>query len=132
MHSVAHALRPVDHADTAYLIRGVYKTSQASRLHRPATPGGMAPGSRVIDWIAAKQALSKHGDPDIQTPNVLHPSRVVINGYTFQVVTFMRLTDAQASKIARHYYLTHRLTKNQQRSILKIVSVIDESGLANL
>jgi len=59
----------------------------------------------------------------MQLPNIVHPRKFSINGYVFQVVSYIGLTDQQAAKIAMHGYRSRKwLKKNQKEDQKKIHS----------
>jgi hypothetical protein len=67
-----------------------------------------------------------------EMPKIIHPKLIKIGGYTFQVVAYCQMNDAQALKIAMHYCRTHKLTKRQKTLVNQIVTIHDESSIGLL
>lgn len=68
----------------------------------------------------------------MQTPNILHPRKITINGYVFEVVSFISLTDEQAAKVATHFYRTNKLKKSDVGKTIRIVTLFDENSIGML
>lgn len=64
----------------------------------------------------------------MESPNVIHPKKVNINGLLFQVVSYASLSDAQALNVARHFYRTHRIKKKDKGKLYTVVTVIDKDS----
>lgn len=60
--------------------------------------------------------------------NIEHPKQISINGYTFKVIAYCRLTDQEAYNVALSYFQTHRLTKIAKKKIISIHTIIDEDS----
>jgi len=61
----------------------------------------------------------------MQMPSVVHPKQIRINDFTFEVVSYCKLTDEQASNAAIFFYRTHKLKKKHQRKVIQVISLVD-------
>lgn len=68
----------------------------------------------------------------MKLPNIVHPKRFLVNGYTIEVVAYMTLTDAQAAKIATHGYRSRKWTKKDQKLVHRQFWTGDAESLALL
>jgi len=68
----------------------------------------------------------------MQLPNIIHPKKFVINGYTIQVASYMALTDAQAAKIAMHGYRVRKWLKKDLKKVHTQMWIGDHAALAML
>lgn len=50
-------------------------------------------------------------------PDVIHPKRFVVNGYTIGVATYFPINDQQAAKIAMHAYRSRKWTKKDLKKV---------------
>ncbi len=64
----------------------------------------------------------------MQMPNVVHPRNVVVNGFTFQVVSYSVLTDQQALSVAVHFVRNHKLLKKHKKMVIQIVTTLDQES----
>ncbi len=53
----------------------------------------------------------------MKLPDILHPKKFIVNGYTIQVASYMALTDAQAAKIAMHCYRSRKWLKKDLKKV---------------
>ena len=51
----------------------------------------------------------------MELPSVVHPKKIAINGFKFQVVSFSKLSDNQAFNAAMHFYNSHHHLKNRKK-----------------
>lgn len=65
-------------------------------------------------------------------PSIIHPKKFLINGYTFQVASYMALTDAQAAKIAMHGFRSRKWLKKDLKKIHTQMWIGDAQALAML
>lgn len=65
-------------------------------------------------------------------PDIVHPKKFLINGYTIGVATYIPLTDQQAAKIAMHAYRSRKWTKKDQKKAHLIQWLGDREALAML
>ena len=68
----------------------------------------------------------------MQLPNIIHPKKFVINGYTFQVASYITLTDSQAAKIAMHGYRSRKWLKKDLKKVHTQLWIGDQESLAML
>ena len=59
---------------------------------------------------------------------ITHPTQIRINGFTFEVLALTTLTDEQASRIALHFYRSHRLRKKDKGKLLQVVTQVDANS----
>ncbi len=64
----------------------------------------------------------------MELPSVIHPTKFAINGMYFQVISFSKLTDSQASKVAMHFYRMRKFKKSHKGKIFKVITTIDENS----
>lgn len=69
--------------------------------------------------------------PAMQTPSCVHPKRFKIQGITFEVVTLGPVSEAQAAKIAMHFFRTHKFKKLDQGKLFQVRALFDRFS-ANL
>lgn len=65
-------------------------------------------------------------------PDVIHPKKFLINGYTIGVVTYFPLSDPQAAKIAMHAYRSRKWTKKDLKQAFLFQWLGDQAALAML
>lgn len=65
-------------------------------------------------------------------PDVVHPQKFLINGYTIGVVTYFPVTDRQAARIAMHAYRSRKWTKKDLKKSHLIQWAGDREALAML
>ncbi len=68
----------------------------------------------------------------MQLPNIIHPKKFLINGYTLQVASYMALTDAQAAKIAMHSFRSRKWLKKDLKKLHTQMWIGDHAALAML
>ena len=61
----------------------------------------------------------------MKLPEVVHPKSFNINGYIFEIVSYIQLTDDQAAKIATHYFDTHSFKKKDRGTLFRVVTLVD-------
>jgi hypothetical protein len=64
-------------------------------------------------------------------PNISHPTKFKIKGMIFEVISYGRLTNDQAAKIAMHFYRSHKFKKSDQGKLFQVMTQFD-SNSANL
>lgn len=65
-------------------------------------------------------------------PDVIHPKKFLINGYTLGVATYFPITDQQAAKIAMHGFRSRKWAKKDLKKAHLIYWSGDQSALALL
>jgi hypothetical protein len=65
-------------------------------------------------------------------PSVAHPKKININGFIFEVVAYVSLTDEQALAIALNYCRAHKLKKRDVGKLIQIVTTFDEGSVGLL
>lgn len=68
----------------------------------------------------------------MKLPDIIHPTKFKINGYTFQVAAYVPLTDAQAAKIAMHGYRSRKWLKKDLKKVHTQMWTGDQETLALL
>ena len=68
----------------------------------------------------------------MQLPDIIHPKKFLINGYTIQVVAYMALTDTQAAKIAMHSFRSRKWLKKDLKKVHRQMWAGDQDSLALL
>ena len=68
----------------------------------------------------------------MQLPNIVHPKKFLISGYTVGVVSYITLTDGQAAKIAMHGFRSRKWLKKDLKKAHHIYWTGDQSALALL
>lgn len=68
----------------------------------------------------------------MQLPNIVHPKKFLINGYTIQVASYMTLTDAQAAKIAMHGFRSRKWLRKDLKKVHTQLWIGDREALARL
>lgn len=68
----------------------------------------------------------------MKLPDIVHPKKFTINGYTIQVASYMTLTDAQAQKIAIHAFRSRKWLKKDAKKIHTQMWIGDHEALAML
>ena len=66
----------------------------------------------------------------MELPSVVHPKKIAISGFKFQVVSFTNLSDNQAFNAAMHFYNTHKFLNNRKKKTIRVVTAIDEKSQA--
>lgn len=68
----------------------------------------------------------------MQPTRVTHPTIFTIAGIRIQVTALSILTEAQAAKIAIHFYRTRRFTKKDQTRLFQAVTLFDQDSVGLL
>lgn len=68
----------------------------------------------------------------MKLPDIVHPTTFKINGYTIRVAAYMKLTDAQAAKIAMHAYRSRKWLKKDLKKVHTQMWTGDHEALAML
>lgn len=68
----------------------------------------------------------------MKLPNVVHPKRFTINGYTLAVATYFPVTDEQAARIALHSFRARRWLKKDIKKLHTVTWTGDQESLALL
>lgn len=68
----------------------------------------------------------------VKLPNIIHPKKFLINGYTIRVAAYMALTDAQAVKIAMHSFRSRKWLKKDLKKVHTLHWMGDSAALAML
>jgi hypothetical protein len=62
----------------------------------------------------------------MEMPSVVHPRQIKVNGFTFEVVAYCKLTDQQAMNVVIHHCRTNRMKKKDIKKICRIITTIQE------
>jgi len=65
----------------------------------------------------------------MEAPSTVHPKICSINGYYFKVVSYAKLTDQQASKIARQFYHSRKFYKKDKGKTFTVLTTFDENSV---
>lgn len=64
----------------------------------------------------------------MKMPSVMHPTTFHINGMFFQVVSYCKLSNEQASRVAENFYHANKFKKKDQGKLFTVVTTIDENS----
>jgi hypothetical protein len=67
----------------------------------------------------------------MEAPSTVHPTKFKIGGYILQVVSYAKLTDEQAARIAQHFYKTQKLKKKDKGKLIKVITMFDENDVGH-
>lgn len=68
----------------------------------------------------------------MKLPDIVHPKRFTVNGFTIEVAAYVVLTDAQAAKIAMHGYRSRKWLKKDMKKVHRQYWTGDADSLALL
>ena len=65
----------------------------------------------------------------MELPSVVHPRKIDIDGYIFEVVSYAPLTDEQAARVAMMYYQRMKKRKKDRgKVVFRAVTLFDENS----
>ena len=67
----------------------------------------------------------------MEAPSTVHPTKFKIGDYLFQVVSYAKLSNDQAARIAQNFYRTNKFKKKDKGKLFKVITTFDENS-ANL
>lgn len=67
----------------------------------------------------------------MEMPSTVHPKIFEINGYYFKIVSYAKLTDQQAARLARQFYHSRKMLKKDKGKTFTVITTFDENS-ANL
>jgi len=68
----------------------------------------------------------------MEMPPVVHPKKIDIDGFIFEVTAYVSLTDQQAGKIANAHYRNMKpkpKKKDRGKFVYRVVSLVDERSV---
>lgn len=64
----------------------------------------------------------------MEMPSVTHPTTFKINGMYFKVVSYSKLSSAQAGTIVQNFYRTNKFKKKDQGKTFTVITTFDENS----
>ncbi len=68
----------------------------------------------------------------MEMPSVVHPKKIDIDGFVFEVTTYVSLTDEQALAVALMHYRNMKprpKKKDRGKAIYRVISPVDENSV---